>query len=322
VPSTQLTFATAAAHQAWLETQAPLPQGFRTATTRFEFNPEETPTKTAKMAMTLIALDSPTDRFGALFTRNAFPGAPVLIGRRRREEKTLGAIIINNKVSNVCAPGGEAASEAICAETAKALGLRSEQILPCSTGVIGWQLPVPSMVRAIPALAKNLEAGSSLPAARAIMTTDLYPKLRRVRVGDGSIVGMAKGAGMIEPNLATLLVFVLTDLDVSRDFLRSALVRAVDPTFGCMTVDTDTSTSDTVALLSSARVKCQEAEFEKALTSPKTSSATGKGSTTSSAFTCAEHRRKKSRAAWARPSSARRWCNVPSAETTPTWGGW
>jgi glutamate N-acetyltransferase/amino-acid N-acetyltransferase len=85
------------------------------------------------------------------------------------------------------------------------------------------------------------------------MTTDLYPKVRRAEVGDGSIVGIAKGAGMIEPNLATMLVYLLTDLDVPRDELRAALDEAVEPSFNAITVDSDTSTSDTVVLLSSRR---------------------------------------------------------------------
>jgi len=126
-------------------------------------------------------------------------------------------------------------------------------VLPSSTGVIGWRLPAEAMVEALPRAAAALQAESALPAAEAIMTTDLYPKVRRVEVGDGSIVGIAKGAGMIEPNLATMLVYLLTDLDVPREALRAALDEAVEPSFNCITVDSDTSTSDTVVLLSSRR---------------------------------------------------------------------
>jgi glutamate N-acetyltransferase/amino-acid N-acetyltransferase len=98
------------------------------------------------------------------------------------------------------------------------------------------------------------------------MTTDLYPKVRRAEVGGGSIVGFAKGAGMIEPNLATMLVFLLTDLDISRPALRAALAAAVDETFNRISVDSDTSTSDTVALVSSGRKPApSEAEFAAAL---------------------------------------------------------
>ncbi|MGC3997364.1 MAG: bifunctional ornithine acetyltransferase/N-acetylglutamate synthase [Anaeromyxobacter sp.] len=265
MPTTNLTFPSRAAHRAWLETQAALPQGFRVGTCRFEFVPVEVP-KPSRMSLTLVALDQPTEAFGARYTRNAFPGAPVIIGRRRLEAPSVGALVINNKVSNVCAPGGVEAAERVCGEAARLLGLAPDQVLPASTGVIGWQLPVDRMVRALPEAAAALIGGSALPAAEAIMTTDLYPKIRRAEVGQGSIVAFAKGAGMIEPNLATLLVFVLTDLDVGRAPLRAALEEAVDASFNRISVDSDTSTSDMVALLSSRKRPAPgPGEFEAAL---------------------------------------------------------
>jgi glutamate N-acetyltransferase/amino-acid N-acetyltransferase len=266
VSSTHLTFASREAHHAWLTSQARLPAGFRVGTMRFDFTPREAP-KPAKMTLTLIALDRPTADFAAVFTRNALPGAPIVIGRRRLDEPTLGAIIVNNKVSNVCAPGGVEASEKICAETARLLGLKSGQILPSSTGVIGWGLPVEAMIAALPAAVSTLAGGSILPAAEGIVTTDLYPKIRRADLGGGSIVGIAKGAGMIEPNMATMLVYLLTDLAVPRAALRAMLTRTVDATFNTISVDSDTSTSDTVALVSSGRVPgVDHAAFEQALT--------------------------------------------------------
>jgi len=266
VPSTQLTFASREAHHAWLTAQAKLPAGFRVGTTRFDFTPREAP-KPARMTLTLIALDRPTPDFAALFTRNALPGAPVVIGRRRLDAPALGAVIVNNKVSNVCAPGGVEASERICAETARQLGLAAGEILPSSTGVIGWGLPVDAMVAALPAAVTALARDSILPAAEGIVTTDLYPKIRCAELGGGRIVGIAKGAGMIEPNLATMLVYLLTDLAVPRAALRAMLARAVDASFNTISVDSDTSTSDTVALLSSGRVPgVDHAAFEAALT--------------------------------------------------------
>jgi glutamate N-acetyltransferase / amino-acid N-acetyltransferase len=253
VPSTNLTFGNRAAHRAWLASQAALPAGFRVGTTRFDFLPREAP-KPAKMTLTLIALEQPTAAFAAMFTRNAFPGAPILIGRKRLAEPTLGAVIINNKVSNVCASGGVEASEQICAATANALGFAAAQVLPSSTGVIGWTLPIDAMVNAVPQAVRSLSSDSILPAAEGIVTTDLYPKIRRASVGGGSIVGIAKGAGMIEPNLATMLVYILTDIAVPRSELRPMLARAVDASFNAISVDSDTSTSDTVVALSSARV--------------------------------------------------------------------
>ena len=228
--------------------------------------PREAP-KPAKMTLTLIALDQPTPDFAAMFTRNALPGAPIIVGRQRLHEPTLGAVIVNNKVSNVCAPGGVAASEKICARLANLLNLTPGQILPSSTGVIGWGLPVDAIMDALPQTSASLTSTSILPAAEGIVTTDLYPKIRRANVGSGSIVGIAKGAGMIEPNMATMLVYVLTDLKVPRAELRAALQRAVETSFNTISVDSDTSTSDTVALISSSRVPCPDlAAFEAALT--------------------------------------------------------
>jgi glutamate N-acetyltransferase / amino-acid N-acetyltransferase len=252
MPSTSLSFASAEAHRAWLETQAALPAGFRVGTTSLAFTPVEVP-KPSTMNLTLLALERPTASFALKLTRNAFPGAPILVGRERRGAERLGAVVVNNKVSNVCAPGGVAAAERICAAAGRALGLDAGEVLPASTGVIGWRLPDGAMIEALPRAVAALQDRSVLPAAQAIMTTDLYPKVRRAEVGGGSIVGIAKGAGMIEPNLATMLVFVLTDLDVARDELRAALDEAVEASFHAITIDSDTSTSDMVALLASGR---------------------------------------------------------------------
>jgi glutamate N-acetyltransferase / amino-acid N-acetyltransferase len=263
--STNLTFSSQQAHLDWLTAQSALPAGFRVGTTRFDFIPAEVH-KPSKMTITVIALDKPTTSFAAMFTQNAFPGAPIIIGRKRLNEPTLGAIIVNNKISNVCAPNGVETSERLCAAMAQALGLQPQQILPSSTGVIGWQLPVEQMIPAIPAAVANLQSASIMPAASGIVTTDLYPKIRRAQVGNGSIVGIAKGAGMIEPNLATMLVYILTDLAISRDDLRAALKAAIPDSFNSMSVDSDTSTSDTVALISSQRVPCNDlSAFQNAL---------------------------------------------------------
>lgn len=263
--STQLIFSDRAAHRAWLDGQSALPAGFRVGTAQFGFTPREAP-KPARMTLTLIALDQPSPDFAAVFTRNAFPGAPVIVGRRRLAEPHLGAILVNNKVSNVCAAGGVEAAEQICAAAAGLLGLAPTDVLPCSTGVIGWGLPVEAMLAALPATIAALAPGSILPAAEGIVTTDLYPKIRRAAVGAGSIVGIAKGAGMIEPNLATMLVYLLTDVAVPRDALRAMLARVVDRSFNTISVDSDTSTSDTVALISSGRVPTPDlAAFEAAL---------------------------------------------------------
>ena len=252
MPSTQLVFGSRAAHRDWLETQCRLPLGFRVGTARLEFTPVEAP-RPARMALTLIAVDAPTPSFAAKFTRNAFPGAPVIVGRDRLSGPRLAAWVVNNKVSNVCAPGGVEAAEEVAAAAARLLGVAEREVFPSSTGVIGWRLPVKPMIEALPGAVAALQAESVMPAAEAILTTDLYPKVRRAAVGEGSIVGIAKGAGMIEPDLATMLVYLLTDLSVPREELRAALDEAVEGSFQGITVDSDTSTSDTVALVSSMR---------------------------------------------------------------------
>lgn len=265
MPSTNLTFASAADHRAWLSAHAALPQGFQVGCTRFEFMPREAP-KPARMTLTLIQLDEATADFAAVFTRNAFPGAPIIVGRQRLAEPRLGAILINNKISNVCAPDGVATAERLCASLAQQLKVASSTVLPSSTGVIGWTLPAEAMETALPALLAARQNASILPAAEGIVTTDLYPKIRSAELGGGRIVGIAKGAGMIEPNLATMLVYVLTDIAIPREELRAMLQRCVNLSFNRISVDSDTSTSDTVAVISSGRIHgVATADFENAL---------------------------------------------------------
>ncbi|KAI9994976.1 hypothetical protein PInf_011861 [Phytophthora infestans] len=250
--------------------QSRLPWGFSVATTKFDFVPQEAPHLPAKMTMTLIKPVKPTSLFAAVFTQNAFPGAPVLVGRKRLNEPKLGAILVNNKISNVCASGGGVAdAEEVCENLAKHLRLEGgSQVLPCSTGVIGWRIPVDSMVENLPKLVTNLQSESVLPAAEGIMTTDLYPKIRSMDVCGGRIVGIAKGAGMIEPNMATMLSYILTDLSIPRDVLRQLLTEVVGDTYNSLSVDTDQSTSDTVTLVSSDQIPFdmkQLDEFKTAL---------------------------------------------------------
>lgn len=266
------TFASAEQHLEWLSSISKLPKGFATGTTTFTFNPEELPEKTAKMTMTIIVSDEPCESFAAMFTKNAFPGAPIIVGRKRvaGSDVKLQACLVNNKISNVCAPGGVEASERLCAEAAKHLGLPSASyILPSSTGVIGWKLPVDSMSAALPSIIPTLQRDSILPAAKGIMTTDLFPKARsRTLKNGGRVVGIAKGAGMIEPNLATMLVFILTDVAVPKEALRRSLKAAVDRSFNALSIDSDTSTSDTVVALSSSKFPLEsesQSEFDAAL---------------------------------------------------------
>lgn len=257
-----------------LDINSSLPKGFKVGTAGLTFSPVESDmVKEASMKLTLIALDEPTEQYAMMFTSNAFPGCPVRVGKKRLAAGSpLQAVIVNNKVSNVCPGGdGEAASETICGAVAKALGLSggAEAVLPSSTGVIGWRLPIDEMIAAVPQAVKDLQAKSAVPGARGIMTTDRYPKLASAELPGGArIVGFAKGAGMIEPNMATMLCFILTDADLpyGREQLQSMLKKAVSKTFNAVSVDGDESTSDTVALLSSSRIACTDiSAFEASL---------------------------------------------------------
>jgi len=261
-----LRFSSRQAHREFVAAQAPLPRGFRAGATSLSFTSAESG-KIAKMNISLIALDKPSPDFAGMFTRNAFPGAPVKVGRKRLAESVLSAIVVNNKVSNVATPTGIADAQAICDAVGKALGVDGNTVMPSSTGVIGWRLPTDQIIAGIPGAVASLQRDTIFPIAEAIMTTDLYPKVRSAQVGDGRIVAIAKGAGMIEPHLATMLVFILTDLQIPRDTLRAILPRAVDGSFNCLSVDSDTSTSDTVLAVSSGLVPCPDvAAFESALT--------------------------------------------------------
>ncbi|MBN2351934.1 MAG: bifunctional ornithine acetyltransferase/N-acetylglutamate synthase [Spirochaetales bacterium] len=245
-------FHTREEYRAALEARAALPAGFKAGVASLSFFPEELGrAKEYPMNLALILLDRPTPSFHALFTRNLFCGAPVVIGRERLKEKYARGILVNNKISNVAAPGGVEAQESVLAALAEALGERQERFFPASTGIIGWKLPAAEMRAKVGELSGNLQSTSLLPVAEAMMTTDAFPKVRSARCGEGVIVAAAKGAGMIEPNLATMLVFVLTDVQVSRSSLKKCLTRAAAATLNRISIDSDQSTSDMVIALSS-----------------------------------------------------------------------
>jgi glutamate N-acetyltransferase/amino-acid N-acetyltransferase len=187
------------------------------------------------------------------------------------EGSPLHALVINNKVSNVCSGGdGVADSELVCEAVAKALDLPggSKTVLPSSTGVIGWRLPAKELANDIvPKAAANMQSDSILAAAKAIMTTDRYPKVRSATLSNGArVVAIGKGAGMIEPNMATMLAYILTDATVPKATLQSMLSEAVNKSFNSISVDGDESTSDTVVVVASNQIPLEdEDEFKQAL---------------------------------------------------------
>ncbi|QEN08895.1 bifunctional ornithine acetyltransferase/N-acetylglutamate synthase [Oceanispirochaeta crateris] len=252
----------------FLESLSTLPEGFRTAVHSLEFSPKEKQGESAAtMKMTALVLDEPTASFAAVFTKNSFPGAPVRIGRKLLEEPLIQGVLINNKISNVCTPRGEEdAREILSAFVKEMQGEVKAPLFPSSTGVIGWSLPVNEMISACPSLAGKLQNKTLLSAAQSIMTTDAYPKLRSVPLGTGLLSGIAKGAGMIEPNMATMLSFLITDVSIPRDVMRRVLPEAVETSFNRISIDSDQSTSDSVMFFSSnKKAEVGEEELKKAL---------------------------------------------------------
>jgi len=250
-----------------LGVRSKLPEGFRCSTVPITFRPEEKPADNPyKMNLSLIVSDEPSALFGGVFTRNAFPGFPVILGKQRLKNKTARGVLINNRIANVGAPGGLQDAEGLLCRLASLIGCSERELFAASTGVIGWRLPTAEMTNALEALVNGLSAASVLPISQAIMTTDSFPKVRDMAVGDGRILAFGKGAGMIEPNMATMLVFILTDLQMPRPVLRKALEGAVNRTFNRITIDGDQSTSDTVLIFSSGRKPLvEEEEFSEAL---------------------------------------------------------
>jgi glutamate N-acetyltransferase / amino-acid N-acetyltransferase len=189
-------------------------------------------------------------RAAAMFTRNRFPGAPVIVGRKHVANGYVQALVINSKNANV-AMGKRGIDNAIetCRIVSKELGINPYDVLPFSTGVIGRPLPMDKIRAGLRGIRSELKPNNLKLAAEAIMTTDKYPKYFSCQVGPAIIAAIAKGAGMIEPNMATMLAYLMTDAELPAASLRPMLKRVVDRTFNSMSIDTDTSTSDTVVLM-------------------------------------------------------------------------
>jgi glutamate N-acetyltransferase/amino-acid N-acetyltransferase len=227
------------------------PEGFRAAGVAAGL-------KTAGPDVALIVSDHPAHA-AAVFTTNRFQAAPILVSRRhlRAAEGRARAIVVNSGNANACTgEQGLADARRMAELAAEALELPAEQVLVASTGIIGHPLPMEKLGAGIRAAAAALGADAA-PAAQAIMTTDLVPKTAAVEFElDGRVVrvgGMCKGSGMIGPNMATMLAFLTTDADVWPEVLQAALASTAARTFNCTTVDGDTSTNDTLAILANGR---------------------------------------------------------------------
>jgi glutamate N-acetyltransferase/amino-acid N-acetyltransferase len=212
--------------------------------------------------MLVIALDAGS-RAAGVFTQNRFCAAPVLVCRehlkkKRSRETDIRALIINTGCANAgTGTRGLADAKAMCAETARALGCKSAQVLPFSTGVILEHLPMDRILAGVPQCVSNLTPAGWFDAAHAIMTTDTVPKgfSQQINIGGTAVTvtGIAKGAGMIEPNMATMLAFIATDAAVGDDVLQDMVEEAADVSFNSITVDGDTSTNDSLILMATGK---------------------------------------------------------------------
>lgn len=209
--------------------------------------------KSRRKDLALIFSERPATA-AALFTTNRVKAAPVLVGMRRMRRERLQAVVANSGIANVCTgAAGIRDAETMCREVGLRLGIEPRLVFPSSTGVIGGRLPIEKVREGIRKAAAILSSDSLADAAEAILTTDRFTKfsvtscyLDRKRV---TVAGIAKGAGMIAPNMATMLAYILADAHVEQHCLHGILSRAANETFNCVTVDGDTSTNDTVLFL-------------------------------------------------------------------------
>ena len=206
----------------------------------------------------------------AVYTTNLVKGAPLKVTKQNISNGTAQAVICNSGNANTCNAGGEEIAKETCALTAKSLGILQEDVIVASTGVIGQPLDISPIKAGIPELTKTLcggEAGSVM-AAEGIMTTDTVKKEIAVSFDIGGVEchmgGIAKGSGMIHPNMATMLVFITTDCAVSSEMLQKALSSDVADTFNMVSIDGDTSTNDMVSVMANGMAKNAEITAEGA----------------------------------------------------------
>ena len=191
----------------------------------------------------------------ALYTTNKVKGAPITVTKKHLENGKAQAVIVNSGNANTCNANGIEIAEGACNLTAKALGINTEDVVVASTGVIGQPMSLEPFERCIPLLAEKLSENGFNDACTAIMTTDTRQKQFAVEVEiDGKLChlgGMSKGSGMINPNMATMLAFITTDIAISSEMLYQALKQVNAITYSMVSVDGDTSTNDTLVIMSS-----------------------------------------------------------------------
>ena len=189
----------------------------------------------------------------AVYTQNLVKGAPILVTQKNIADGAAKAVICNSGNANTCNADGEEKAQAMCDLTAQALGIAPQDVVVASTGVIGQVLPIEPIQAGIPELVKALSADGSHAAATAIMTTDTIAKEAAAEAEIGGktvkVGGISKGSGMIHPNMATMLCFVTTDCAISPAMLDKAIHQVTEKTFNMISIDGDTSTNDTFAIL-------------------------------------------------------------------------
>ncbi len=212
-----------------------------------------------KHDLSIIYCDSGANVAG-VFTTNTVKAAPVIYSSEILEKNynDIKAVLINSGNANACTGDrGLRDCHTISEELSKTLNIDKDKILLSSTGVIGVPLPVDSIVSSFPKLVENMSVNNIEKVASAIMTTDTYPKIYSVKEDDKNftVCGIAKGAGMINPNMATMLAFILTDAYIEQNMLKNMLKEITEKTFNIISVDGDTSTNDTVFVMSSGKKK-------------------------------------------------------------------
>lgn len=229
-----------------------LPKGFQVGIVTLEFYPEEKIIDSPLfMNLSMILLDEKSASFAGMFTKNSFPGYPVIHGREMLKLDYIQGVLINNRISNVRCKGGMESIDNILTALGDEFKLNKNLFFSSSTGIIGWKLPESDIIKSLNKIPGSLSHESIFPLAKGIMTTDNFPKVRSITLGNGRIVAVAKGAGMIEPNMATMLLFILTDISVEKDELTDVLGRVIGKTFNRISIDSDQSTSDTALIFSS-----------------------------------------------------------------------
>jgi glutamate N-acetyltransferase/amino-acid N-acetyltransferase len=213
--------------------------------------------KANRRDLTLIEL-VPGSRAAGVFTQNRFCAAPVQVCKQHLATGDIRALVINTGIANAgTGEPGLLASKQSCQAVARLFDLRADQVLPFSTGVILEPLPVERLIAGLPGAQSALKADGWFDAAHAIMTTDTVAKAASVRIDIGgqavTITGISKGAGMIKPNMATMLGFVATDAAVAQPMLERLVKEVADESFNCVTVDGDTSTNDSFILIATGK---------------------------------------------------------------------